>query len=262
MLDLERAYTFVREGGTDIERARLDYLLTGGRPPETIVVALFASQRGDGSWAPFWATDYSSLDATCYRLAQAEQLGLADAEPARRGLRFLAARQGSDVSWEEARSVRNVAPPWARPGDVAAQIYLTANCGYSLALGGRFSEAVGPAARFLADHLRNDGALPTFPHAHWLAAGLWYRVGGREAARCVMTHLAALLPGLPPSNLGWLVSALHRAGVPMDDRLLTRAAERLVQEQQPDGRWVSEDGPGRDVHATLEALRALRLLNR
>ena len=39
-------------------------------------------------------------------------------------------------------------------------------------------------------------------------------------------------------------------------------APALVPAQSPDGRWPSEDGPERDAHSTLEALRALRLCGR
>ena len=53
--------------------------------------------------------------------------------------------------------------------------------------------------------------------------------------------------------------ALHRAGVPAAHPLLQRATPALAAAQQPDGRWVSEDGPKFDLHVTLEAIRALRL---
>ncbi|HZU11818.1 MAG TPA: prenyltransferase/squalene oxidase repeat-containing protein [Chloroflexota bacterium] len=258
MVHLERAAAFVGRHGTDVERARLASLLTGRAPSETIVDALFAGQRPDGGWSPFWASDYSSRDATCYRLAQADQLGLNSAEPVQRAVRFLLARQASDGSWQEDSSVRDAAPPWAQPGDPAARLYLTANCGYWLAILESETEAAGRAARFLAGHLGDDGSLPTFPHSHWLAAGLWYRTGETAAAEAVLGHLTRCLSRLAASNLGWLVVTLQGVGLPAGHPLLRQATDRLAAEQQPDGRWVSEDGPERDVHATLEALRAIR----
>jgi hypothetical protein len=257
VVQFEKAVAYVRLHGTDVERARLDYLLTGREPSDTTARTLFLGQRPDGGWSPFWAPDYSSLDATCYRLAQADQLGLTGQEPAERALRFLAARQGADGNWEEDWSVRDLSPPWARPGDPACQLYLTANCGYWLAILRGDAEAVGRATRYLADHRADDGSLPTFPHAHWLAAGLWYWRGDRNDADAVLANLAMRVPTLAAGNLGWLVVTLQRAGVPADRPLVKQARARLEAEQQPDGRWVSEDGPGRDVHATLEALQAL-----
>ncbi len=56
-----------------------------------------------------------------------------------------------------------------------------------------------------------------------------------------------------------MLIALRSAGVPAGHAPLQRAASLLAEGQAPDGRWPSEDGAARDVHATLEALRALRL---
>lgn len=39
---------------------------------------------------------------------------------------------------------------------------------------------------------------------------------------------------------------------------MAQAAALLARRQEADGRWSSEDGPARDVHATLVALRAPR----
>jgi hypothetical protein len=47
--------------------------------------------------------------------------------------------------------------------------------------------------------------------------------------------------------------------VPATDSLMLKATDRLARLQAEDGRWESEDGPARDGHVTLEALRALRL---
>lgn len=257
MVHLASAEAFVRQHGTDVEQARLEYLLTGRAPSGTVARTLFAGQRTGGGWPPFWAPDYSSLDATCYRLAQADQLGLTGEEPVGRALRFLLGRQEPDGRWEEDRSVRDVAPRWSLPGDSAAQLYLTANCGYWLAILPSDTSAVSRAGHFLAQHLSTEGSLPTFPHTHWLAAGVWFRTGATDTAGRILAHLATRLPRLAASNLGWLVVTLQKAGLPIDHPLLEQATDRLGAEQQPDGRWLSEDGPERDVHATLEALCAL-----
>src|SRR5947209_19513546 len=101
-MNIQAAIAFVRVNGDSVEQARLDYLLSGEPPDPAIVRQLFAGQRADGGWSPFWASDYSSLDATCFRLAQAEQFGMTGKEPAvRDALAFLAQRQRDDGSWEE-----------------------------------------------------------------------------------------------------------------------------------------------------------------
>lgn len=200
MADLRAAVTYITQHGNNVEQARLRHLLTGEPADPEVIGTLLAGQRPDGGWNPFWAPDYSSLDATCFRLAQAEQLGLTGANPAvGRALRFLAGRQRDDGSWEEAEAVRGLAPPWAAPGDPAARLYLTANCGFWLALLGDTSGGAARAARFLHGQLAPGGSLPTFAHAHWLAAGLWRRLGDHEPAERVLQHLGGQLgPDFPP----------------------------------------------------------------
>lgn len=62
----EAAAAFVNREGTAVEKARLRYLLTGEQPGEDAADAFVTSQKGDGGWEPYWAPDYTSIDATCY----------------------------------------------------------------------------------------------------------------------------------------------------------------------------------------------------
>jgi hypothetical protein len=56
-------------------------------------------------------------DATCSRLAQAEQLGITSTNAAvLRAIDFLAGRQFPDGRWEEEEQVADLAPVWAKPG--------------------------------------------------------------------------------------------------------------------------------------------------
>lgn len=62
MADLHKAVEFVRQNGTPVEAARLEYLLTGSLPSSRIVSEWGFGQRSDGGFAPFWAKDASSVD--------------------------------------------------------------------------------------------------------------------------------------------------------------------------------------------------------
>ena len=261
-MNIQAAIAFVRAHGDTVEQARLDHILNGKPPDPAIVQQILSGQRADGGWSPFWASDYSSLDATCFRLAQAAQSGISGKEPAARdALDFLAQHQHDDGSWEEAEHVAELTPPWATPGDLAACLYLTANCGFWLAVLTNEQANTSRAADYLQRHLDNDGQLPTSLHTHWLAVGLWYRLD-RPEAKQVFHYLERQLPVLPASNLAWLLSTLLLAGTPPSDFIIKQAALLLEQYQEPDGHWSSEDGSARDVHTTLEALHVLRLCNR
>ena len=115
--DLQPAIDFVLRTGTPVERARLRHMLYGEAMADDIREQFGRSQRGDGGWAPFWAPDYSSLDATCYQLAQLQQLG-ADMRSLMviDAVRFLAERQALDGSWAEDAAVVDDAPVWAAAG--------------------------------------------------------------------------------------------------------------------------------------------------
>src|SRR5690348_2909694 len=122
--DQARAVAFVRTNGTASELSRLRFLVDGTHPTAEEEAVISAGQRADGGWAPFWAADYSSIDATCFRLAQAEQGGVSpEHEAIQRGAQFLAERQRPDGSWEESATLADAAPPWAMPGDLAARLY-------------------------------------------------------------------------------------------------------------------------------------------
>lgn len=262
-MNLWKAVEFVRSAGNEVEQARLKYLLANERPAQDVVLQLFSGQRPDGGWSPFWAKDYSSLDATCFRLAQAEQMGLTESETAvRRAVDFLAQRQSPDGSWEEDKKIATFAPPWAIPGDLSARLYLTANCGLRLALLGNPDKGASKAADYLQTHLDQDGHLPSFLHTHWLAGGLWCKLNWQELAERVFEYLSESINDLAISNLSWLITTVCAAEGTPNHPLINKAASLLEQSQQDDGRWPSEDGSTYDVHATLEALRALWLCGR
>jgi hypothetical protein len=254
-MNREKAIQFVRQNGDGTEQARLRYLMHGERPSPDTIQQLFNGQREDGGFAPFWARDYSSVDATCYRLAQAEQLGLGiDDASVEKAVRFLEGRQGEDGRFAEDSSIVNSAPPWATPGDLAAELYLTANAGFWLAFFDS-ADSARQAASFLATHLDEEKhKLPSFAQAQWLACGLAWKLGREEFVDHLASHLYAQLPGTA-SELAWMLMTLLSVDFPTDSGVIVAGSMRLAGLQTENGRFPSDEG--QDVHTTLEALRAL-----
>lgn len=259
-MHLENAIAFVKSKGNLVELARLQFILANENPSEEIKAQLFNEQQADGGWSPFWARGYSSVDATCFRLAKADQLGIMRLEKAIvRAIDFLVKRQSADGSWEEATQVADSAPPWATPGSLPARLYLTANCGFWVS---RWSSQPSPAikaAEYLQNQLDSQGQLQSFLHTHWLAGGLWQQMGWHETANRVFEHLLSRINDLAASNLAWLLTTLGSVGLTPQHPLIIQAVASLEKCQQSDGRWQSEDGPDHDIHSTLESLRALLL---
>lgn len=260
-MNRERAVRFIINHGSMAEKARL-FFLESETPPEVGVVEEFkASQREDGGWQPVWAQDYSSVDATCYMLARAMTLGMnAEIPFYREGLEFLKARQAPDGSWEESPQVSEIAPPWAKPGDSSARLYLTANAGWTLAyaLGG--VPEVKQAAEYLQYMQSVDGSLPSYLQAVWLAAGMWRILGQEEKVRRSVLFLQLRAGRMSASMLSWMLVTLLLSGLDPDNPLVKNGLERLDTLQGADGRWESDDGAAYDVHVTLQSLQAFELV--
>lgn len=264
-MNTKAAAEFVEQRGDAAERARLRYILAGEPATADAIRQALAGQRADGGWQPAWAPDYSSLEATCQRLARAEQLGLGTGEPAlMRGLLCLAQRQQGDGAWEEEPEVDSMAPAWDKPGNREARLYLTANCGHWLARASRpeagtLRESAVRAARYLNTYLDSRGRLPSFLPAHWLAAGMWQCLDQRGPADSIYAFLEGRVPEMTASSLAWLITTVRGVGLAANHGLVLSAAMRLVGLQTGDGRWPSDDGPNGDVSNTLDALYALKL---
>jgi len=257
-MQLSAAIAFIQAHGSAIEQARLAYLLHGAAPAPAIIGSMFEGQRPDGGWAPFWAPDYSSLDATCYRLAQAEPFGLITTTAAGgRALDLLRDRQRADGAWQEKVPSDTKLPPWLTPDDPATICYLTANCALWLTLRPQDAQACERAAAFLESSFRALTVIDP-PHIAWLAAALWHACGKIDQAEQALQQLAIQHPQLSAGALAWAVTSLRIAGVPSDHWFITRSAQQLDALQRADGGWSSADGAAHDVHVTLEAIRALR----
>lgn len=251
-VDIDRAVVYIRLHGNVFEGNSLDWLLGEG----LLLSAeqeqqFFAGQRSDGGWPPFWASDYSSLDATCYRLAQADRLQMSVWNPEfKHAVAFLRSRQRTDGSWEEDEAVGELAPRWAKPGELATRLYLTANCGWRLAIstsnGGAFvstDAAAQRAGRYLEQHVQPEGSLPLFLHTHWLAAGLWIRLGNETLANRTLDYLAAHMhDDGPASSLAWALTTLAGIGIDPDHALIQRATTLLISQQRTDSRWKVRTG--------------------
>jgi len=269
MVDIDAAIGFVVARGDAVDRARLSFLRSGTTPGDEVFDHIELGQTSAGGWPAKPDDPVASVDATCFRLAELDDLaGLARPAGAR-ALRWLAGRQRPDGCWEEDRSLAGSAPPWATPGDRDARFYLTACAAFWLAVADNdaqdaqeqisiYSDAVERAAAAIREQIDGSGAWPGFLVSGWLAAAVMHRTGWFYEAARMLVILGERVPTMSAADAAWLVAALRRAGVGPDEALLEAARDLLSQTQRTDGAWSSDDGPSFDVHTTLTALRALR----
>lgn len=258
MVDLDAAIGFVVAKGDPVDRARLSYLRTGNSPSEAVLNAAEAGQTLAGGWPAFYSGRIPSIDATCFRLDQLDDLGGLGRRRARSALHWLASRQRPDGTWQEDAALAADAPPWAQPGDPEATLYLTANASFWLSIAGDYDENVERAAEVIKESLHPDGTWPSFLVMGWLGAAVLFKVGLFYEAARMQVVLTERLPTMSANDAASLAAALRRTGVSEDDWTLAAARRRLSETQRSDGGWTSDDGELFDVHVTLAAIRACR----
>jgi hypothetical protein len=258
VVDLDAAIGFVVAKGDQVDRARLSYLRTGAQPSEDMLAAAEVGQTLAGGWPGFYSGRIPSIDATCFRLAQLDDMSALQRRPARSAVHWLASRQRADGTWQEDESLAADAPPWAQPGDPEATLYLTANAAYWLTIAEGYDEIVGKAADVIASSLNDDGSWPSFLVTGWLGAAVLFKANRFYEAARMQVVLTERLPGMTANDAASLAASLRRAGLSDDDWTLAAARRRLAETQRSDGGWSSDDGELFDVNVTLQAIRACR----
>jgi hypothetical protein len=259
MADVDAAIGFVVARGDQVDRARLSWLRSGIVPGPETLARVESGQLESGGWPAYTGGDVPSIDATCFHLAELDDLGALDRDAARRALGWLAARQQPDGMWEEDPALARDAPDWLQPGNPEARLYLTANAGYWLAVGGSTAHDVrGRGVQAFRASLREDGTWPSYLAAGWLGGAMLYHAEWFYEAAQVQVVLAERVPDMSPADVAELAAAYRRVGMSADDWLMVAARKRLTETQRSDGGWLNEDGEAMEVHTTLTALRALR----
>jgi hypothetical protein len=292
MVDLDAAIGYVVAHGDVVDRARCSWLRSGIAPDREVLDRLEMGQSSEGGWPAVWGGDIASIDATCFRLAELDDVGALYRPAARRAVGWLAERQRPDGSWEEKEKLAGVAPPYAQPGDDEARLFLTASAGFWLAVAGPAADpdphpasadpaqlrgsllpgnrlapraednphaaAVASAAEAFRAELRPDGSWPSFLPTGWFGAALLFHLGWYYESAQIQVILGERVPDMSPADTAWMAATLRRLGLAPQDRLMVAARSRLSRTQRTDGGWESDDGPAFDVHTTLQAIRALR----
>jgi hypothetical protein len=268
VVDIDAAIGYVVAHGDPVERARLSFLRAGTAPPPHVIERIAAGQTPSGGWPASTDGTVPSVDATCFRLGELDDLGGLHGPAVDRALNWLAAVQRDDGTWQEDQSLAAEAPPWAMPGDPEATLYLTSVAGFWLTVAeveahprhespAVHASVMAAAAQYVVGQLRPDGSWPSFLAAGWHAAGLLHEQQFFYESARIQLVLGDRLGDLTPADVASMAAALRRVNLG-DDWLLQSARKRLGQTQRTDGGWDSDEGPVFDVNTTLTAIRACR----
>jgi hypothetical protein len=267
VVDIDAAIGYVVAHGDPVERARLSFLRTGVPPSPHVIARITEGQMPSGGWPASGDGQVASVDATCFRLGELDDLGGLHGPAVDRALSWLAGVQRDDGTWQEDESLAAEAPPWAMPGDPEATLYLTSVAGFWLTvaevethphheLPPAHGSVMAAAAQYVVSQMRPDGSWPSFLAVGWHAAALLHEQQFFYESARMQLVLGDRLGDMTPADVASMAAALRRVNLG-DDWLLRSARKRLADTQRTDGGWDSNEGPLFDVNATLTAIRAV-----
>ncbi len=265
-MDVEKAMSFVEENGTELEKYRLNVLLSKDRDDEVPLGYLKELQNDDGGFAYNGEKGkLSSANSTSVNLSLMIELGLTESEVCKRTIEYIMQVQGKDGSWDENPAINQYNPPfWNIPADLKTRMWLTASIlNHLIQLGHRRSETIRKGTLFLLKNREEDGKFVGYLHSTWLSIGVFGQLEGvnsevvKNALKVMDQNIERIVDG--PSALIWCLECFHVAGISKDNPMVKRCIDKVIKHQRQDGAWASDDEKKYDVSTTINALRTLRM---
>jgi hypothetical protein len=264
ILDITKSILFVEENGSDIERARLRYVLYAAEPNPVILQPFLDLQNEDGGFPCNRVKDnLGSVNDTLNALWWMDELGMLDSPSAKNALDYLLSMQLEDGGWDEdPRILEKDLPSWIEPGNLITQNYLTAYSTYWLAMKGlRSSPGFLMALDYLDTQFQGKSLFKGYLHTTWIASSV-FLMAGEAYAEAAMVGLQTLIgrrmSDWQDSQLAWALDCLGNASLPRDHLFVQMGIKELSSRQAPDGSWSSEDGEAHVVNGTIAALKAFK----
>jgi hypothetical protein len=263
-LDTIKSIHFVEKNGSDIERARLRYILYAADPDPEILQPFLDLQNRDGGFPCNRVKDnLSSINDTLNALWWMDELGMLHSPTSEKTFNYLIERQLDDGGWDEVPNISHEdLPPWITPGNLLTQHYLSAYSAYWLAISGFLSStSFLMALDYLDSQFQEKTLFKGFRHTTWIASSV-FLMAGEAYAQAAMVGLQTLIrqkvPDWQNSQLAWALDCLGNAGLPRTHPLIQTGIKTLARRQAPDGSWSSEDGEALAVNGTIAALKVFK----
>jgi len=265
-MDFVRAVGFVQRMGSEEEKERLECILKGRKPKTYFIENLRKLQNSDGGFPLNMEEGKpSTLMDSAVVLGRLEEFNSLQIDIAEKIADFFFVTQNKDGSWNENENILQFnPPPWINPRNIHVKILSTAYTGFWLAkLSYSKDNRIKKACNFLINYRKENGSFEGFRHNTWIASSLFAMAYGK---RCKVTRDGLeFLSKIPegqwvPSQIAWLLWCLSSANFTKNNRFVKYFLNSLSKSQNPDGSFVSEEGEGFSVSATLEAIKVLKYL--
>ncbi|MBE0432271.1 terpene cyclase/mutase family protein [candidate division WOR-3 bacterium] len=263
-MDIAKALSFIDEHGSNLEKARMKWIVYQAQPEPAVIRPFVQLQNEDGGYpCAMTKGNLSSIDNTLVALWWLDEIGMKESSAADKAFGYLLAVQKNDGGWDEAPSIaQHELPPWIIPGDLRTKLYLSSYSAYFLAARGYVNRpAFHKALDFLLKHQDRTGKFYGYLHNTWIATSV-FAMAGDPYAGVVKRGLGFLmdrpLSEWADSQIAWALDCLASAGLPKEHAFVERSLAELIRRQQADGTWISEDGAEHDVGATIAAVKALK----
>jgi hypothetical protein len=261
MIDFQKSIDFVREKGSNLEKARLDCILRGRAVSSDVLGEINELQNRDGGF-PFAmiSGNLSTVNETTVALWWMEELNLLSSVIAQQAYGYLLSTQQTDGSWDEdMRIAQYELPPWILLGDQKTKLYLSAYAAYWFAVGGyKHLPAFRKALHLLIRNQDQSGRVYGYVHTTWIAAAVFLLAGERYspvARLAIQALFARPLVDWDDSQIAWALDCLSKAGLPHNEPVVEGGLDELSHRQNDDGSWATEDGGDSAVSATIQVLK-------
>jgi kanamycin nucleotidyltransferase len=260
---LDRAVTFVRTRGTQLDRVRLRNALGEPVALAEAEAAVAAHQLPDGGLSAQSLTSSSecsaSLAGTLDCLRWLRELGLHGRSQMLRTLDFLSAAQDADGSFFDKRRKRDSpAQNWLGRDALVDRFFYTVGVPMRLyELGYAQHPLIRPALNWLRRHWSDWDIVAGSRYNLWAllcVSRVPIGLSGSMFQRCYATALD-WISGLPAGPLTWLLDGLEGAGFGIEEPLVGTALDRLASLQDKDGIWQDSRSA---VDTTITAISIFR----